>query len=95
MIKQKFKELRKLTQKKKKLKKSDKAIQFIEENDDVKAKLIEELKKETCRIIKEIMAVKSTDKENELSNNNNLKNSVSTSKSLKNKSEFTKSAVST
>ena len=85
MAKQKFKELRKLIQKKGKFKKSGKMIQFIEENNDAKTKLIEKLKKEACRVIKEIIAIKGTDREDELSDDDDLKD---------NKLGFTKSAVS-
>ena len=95
VVKQKSKELRKLIQKKKKLKELNKAIQSIKENNDAKTKLIEKLKKKVCKAIKEIITAKSINKENELSNNDDLKNSVFTSKNSKNKSEFTKSAVST
>ena len=69
-------------------------IQFIEENNDAKTKLIEKLKEEICRIIKEIMTTKDTNEENELSNNNDLKDSISILKDSKNKLRFTKSAVS-
>ena len=94
MTKQKSKELRKFMQKKRKLKRSNKAIQFIEENDDAKAKLIKKLKKEVCKAVKKIMITKSTDEENKLSNDDNLKDSAFTSKSSKNKLKFIKFAVS-
>ena len=41
------------------------------------------------------MITKNTDREDELNNNNNLKNSAFTLKNLKNKLKFTKLAVST
>ena len=41
------------------------------------------------------MTVKSTDEENDLNNNDNLKNSISTSKNLKSKLGFIKSVIST
>ena len=94
VAKQKFKELRKFIQKEGKFKRSDKVIQFIEENDDTKTKLIKKLKKEACRAVKKIIAVKDINEENELNNNNDLKDSASTSKGLKNKLGFIKSAVS-
>ena len=68
-------------------------IQFIEEN-NAKTKLVEKLKKKICRVVKKVIAAKSIDEENKLSNNNNLKNLISTSKNLKNKLKFTKFAVS-
>ena len=70
-------------------------IQFIEENDDTKAKLIKKLKKETCRAVKEIMTVKDINEEDKLSNDDDLKNPASTSKGSKNKLKFTKSVIST
>ena len=93
VIKQKSKELRKLTQKKEKPKESGKVIQFIEENNDARAKLIEELKEEACRAIKEIIAAKGTDGENKLNDDDDLKDSTSISKGSKNKLKFIKSAV--
>ena len=81
-------------QKKKKLKKSDKMIQFIEENDDAKTKLIEKLKKEACRTVKKVITVKGTDEENKLNNDDDLKDPTSTSKDSKNKLRFTKSVIS-
>ena len=95
VAKQKFKELRKFMQKKEKLKKSGKAIQFIKENNDARAKLIEKLKEEACRTIKEVMTAKGTDEEDKLNNNDDLKDPAPTSKGSKNKPGFTKSAVST
>ena len=95
VAKQKFKELRKFMQKKGKLKKLDKMIQFIKKNDDARVKLIKKLKEEACRAVKEIMTAKSTDKENKLSNDNDLKNLTSASKGSKNKLRFTKSVIST
>ena len=94
MVKQKSKELRKFTQKKKKLKRSDKVIQSIEENNDAKAKLIEKLKEKAHRTVKEIIATKSINKENKLNDNNDLKDLIFISKSSKNKPGFTKSAIS-
>ena len=93
VAKQKSKELRKLTQKEGKPKESDKAIQFIEKNNNARAKLIEKLKEKAHRAVKEIMAVKGTDEKDELSNNNDLKDPTSISKSSKNKPEFIKFAV--
>ena len=81
-------------QKKEKPKELNKAIQFIKENNDAKAKLIKKLKKEVCRAVKEIIMTKDTDEENELNDDNNLKNSASILKSLKNKLRFIKSVVS-
>ena len=95
MIKQKFKELKKFVQKKRKSKELNKMIQFIKENNNTRAKLIEKLKKEICRAVKEIMITKGINEENKLNNDDNLKNPTSTSKNLKNKLKFTKSAVST
>ena len=94
VVKQKFKELRKIIQKKKKLKKLNKVIKFIKENNDAKAKLIEKLKKEAHRAIKKVIMIKGTDEENELNDDDDLKDSASTSKSLKNKLRFTKFVVS-
>ena len=95
VAKQKFKELRKLTQKEEKPKESGKAIQFIEENNDAKAKLIEELKKEAHRAVKKVMTAKGINEEDELSNNNDLKDPTSISKGSKNKPGFTKPAIPT
>ena len=80
-------------QKKEKLKKSSKVIQFIEENDDAKTKLIEKLKKKACRAVKEIIITKDINEKNKLSDNDDLKDPISISKGSKNKLKFTKSAV--
>ena len=93
VAKQKFKKLRKFMQKKGKLKESSKMIQFIEENNNTRTKLIEKLKEKACRTVKEIMTAKSINKENELNDDDDLKNPTSILKSLKNKLEFTKLAV--
>ena len=70
-------------------------IQFIKENNNIKAKLIKKLKKKTCRTVKKIIIKKDTDEENKLSDNNNLKNPTFTLKDLKGKLKFTKFTVST
>ena len=95
VVKQKFKELRKLIQKKRKPKESGKAIQSIKENNDAKTKLIKKLKKEAHRVIKKVMTIKSINKEDKLNNNNDLKNSAPTSKNSKNKLGFTKPVIPT
>ena len=82
-------------QKKRKLKRLNKVIQFIEESNNTKAKLIKKLKKKVCRAVKKIMVAKGTDEENKLNNNDNLKNSASISKNSKSKLEFTKFVIST
>ena len=70
-------------------------IQFIEKGNNTRAKLIKKLKKKVHRIVKKIMIIKGTDREDKLSDDNNLKNFASILKNLKNKLKFTKSAVLT
>ena len=95
VIRKKFNELKKLVQKKEKSKKSNKVIQSVKEGNNMRAKLIKKLKEEACRAVKKIIAAKSTDREDKLSDDDNLKNPASTSKGLKNRSEFTRFAIST
>ena len=56
--------------------------------------MIKKLKEEICRAVKKIIMTKDTDEENELSNDDDLKNPAPTSKDSKDKLKFTKSAIS-
>ena len=92
-VKKKFKKFKKFVQKKRKFKISNKIIQFIKEDNDIKTKLIKKLKKEIYRAVMKVMTVKDTDRENKLNNDNDLKNLTFILKNSKGKSEFTKSTV--
>ena len=70
-------------------------IQFVKDNNDIKVKLIKKLKEKACRAVKKVMMAKGTDREDELNNDDNLKNLTPTSKDSKDKLRFTKSVILT
>ena len=92
---EKSNKLKKPVQKKGRFKRLNKMIQSVKENNNTRAKLIRELKEEAHRTVKEIMTAKSTDRENKLNDDDNLKNPTPILKGSKGKPEFTRPAIST